>query len=107
MFGFWRFLCVREYLTSLWVPALARAFPNHPTGNARQVRADVERHMERLHFLRNRVAHHEPIHRRSLTADTEAIAELALWVSVDGCDWIASRSTVRQMINERPRPATQ
>ena len=29
-FGFWRYLCVSAHLTSLWVPALAGAFPHHP-----------------------------------------------------------------------------
>jgi len=102
MFGFWRFLCARQYLTTLWVPVLASAFPNHPTGNARQVRSDVEARMERLHFLRNRVAHHEPIHRRSLNNDRTAILELAEWISPDGCAWIGSRSNVDQAIKARP-----
>ena len=30
-FRFWRYLCTQPYLTSLWVPVLAAAFPNHPT----------------------------------------------------------------------------
>jgi hypothetical protein len=30
-FGFWRYLCTPAYLTSLWVPALSSAFPNHST----------------------------------------------------------------------------
>ena len=29
-FGFWRFLATKNYLRSLWVPALANAFPHHP-----------------------------------------------------------------------------
>ena len=64
-FGFWKYLCARHYLTSLWVDALAGAFPQHPSGpDPRSVRSDVHNRMTRVHKLRNRVAHHEPIHNR-------------------------------------------
>ena len=101
-FGFWRFLCVRPYLTTLWVPTLSSAFPNHPVGNAREVRSDVESRMDRLHFLRNRVAHHEPIHRRSIARDQAAIADLARWISADGHLWIHGRSSVTDVLSQRP-----
>lgn len=69
-FGFWRYLCTTPYLTSPWVPALVGAFPNHPqAGNPRAVRSDVEERIQRVQFLRNRVAHHEPIHERDLRRD--------------------------------------
>jgi len=58
--------------------------------------------MERLHFLRNRVAHHEPIHRRTLQDDRAAIRDIAQWISLDGCTWIDSRSSVDPLITERP-----
>ena len=32
-FGFWRYLRKPPYLTSLWVPAVASAFPLHPTAH--------------------------------------------------------------------------
>jgi hypothetical protein len=86
MFGFWRFLCAKDYLTSLWVPVLAAAFPNHPAGDVRTIRTDVEDHMQKLHFLRNRIAHHEPIHRRNLADDANAVDDLAAWMSADARD---------------------
>ena len=80
-FGFWRFLCAGRHHTTMWVPALADQFPNHPAReNAGLIRADVESRMDRLHFLRNRVAHHEPIHRRELANDAAMIFELAQWM---------------------------
>ena len=102
MFGFWRFLCAKDYLTNLWVPVLAAAFPNHPAGDVRTIRTDVEDHMQKLHFLRNRIAHHEPIHRRNLADDANAVDELAAWMSADARDWIASRSIVGATISQRP-----
>lgn len=71
--GSWRFLCTGPYLTSLWVPVLVAAFPNHPdAGDPRRVRADVDDRIQRVHFVRDRVAHHEPIHHRDCSEITTA-----------------------------------
>jgi hypothetical protein len=102
-FGFWRFLCTPSYLTSLWVPALSSAFPNHPDlSDPRAVRTDVEDRIQRVHFLRNRVAHHEPIHHRDLQRDIESITELAGWICGDTRDWIAGTSRVAEVVRRRP-----
>lgn len=102
-FGFWRFLCTEAHLTSLWVPAIAAAFPQHPNpGNPRQVRADVEDRMQRLHFLRNRIAHHEPIHRRNLKRDFERMLELVGWICVDSHAWMETASSTPAAIRNRP-----
>ncbi|ELB86058.1 hypothetical protein Rwratislav_46905, partial [Rhodococcus wratislaviensis IFP 2016] len=55
MFGFWRFLHSRSYEATLWTPSLRHAYP-HQTPRRR---SDVYNH---LNTLRNRIAHHEPIH---------------------------------------------
>jgi len=55
-FGFWRFLLARRYTASLW-PALRPGFPYLPSADRRELEAPVTR----LHQLRNRVAHHEPL----------------------------------------------
>ena len=102
-FGFWRFLCTERYLTSLWGPALASRFQHHPApNNAVQIRADVETRMDRLHFLRNRVAHHEPIHRRELANDAAMILELALWMCPDTHIWMAGLSRIPDVLASRP-----
>ena len=102
-FGFWRFLCTKPYLTSLWVPALADAFPNHPDhGDPRAVRQGVDDRIQRVHFLRNRVAHHEPVHHRDLRRDLDSIAELADWISTDARDWIVGASRGADVISRRP-----
>lgn len=102
-FGFWRYLCTVSYLTSLWVPALASAFPNHPhAGDQRVVRADVEDRIERLHFLRNRIAHHEPIHQRDLRRDRAHVLELSGWICSHSRAWIASESRTASVLAGRP-----
>ena len=101
-FGFWRYLCESPFLTSLWVPAVASAFALHPSvGNPRQVRSDVADRMQRLHFLRNRIAHHEPIHRRDLTRDHTHLLDIASWICTDTHTWIATKSQTLKIISAR------
>ena len=101
-FGFWRYLCVPAYLTALWVPALASAFPRHSAqGDPRRIRADVEQRMERLHVLRNRIAHHEPIFRRDLARDHAQLLELIGWMCADSQTWAAAVSRTPETIAER------
>ena len=102
-FGFWRFLCTTHYLTSLWVPALAAAFSHHPdAGDARIVRADVDDRIQRLHFLRNRIAHHEPIHQRNLIRDHEELLDVIGWICPDSHAWVSSASRTPAGIGDRP-----
>ena len=105
-FGFWRFLCSPPYLTSLWVPALTQAFPNHPdAGDPRAVRHDVDDRIQRVHFLRNRIAHHEPIHQRDLPSDLEAMLDVTGWICADTRLWLATTSRTLDVLRRRPGPA--
>jgi len=102
-FGFWRFLCTPPYLTSLWVPAVASAFSGHPDhGDPRAVRNDVDARIDRIHFLRNRIAHYEPVHQRNLQLDLRGIEELAGWISDEARDWIVGASRAADVIQRRP-----
>ena len=104
-FGFWRFLCAKTYLTSLWVPALCGAFPHHPRApDPRAVRADVHDRMKQLHESRNRIAHHEPIHRRDLAGDWEALVDVAGWMCPDSRGWIVANSRTMDILDRSPIP---
>ncbi len=100
-FGFWRYLTASRYLAALWVPALHRAFPAGPD-DLRARRKAVETHLATLGFVRNRAAHHEPIHQRDLASDLHAAIELSTRISPDAGTWITARSTLPQNITERP-----
>lgn len=80
-FGFWRYLLTAHYEASLWTPALRHAFPS---GLAR---GTVYELVEHINILRNRVAHHEPIHRRNLQTDLLRIEQLLDWISPDTSNW--------------------
>lgn len=101
MFGFWRYLVAPRYLTSLWVPELHTAFPDgHPDLATR--RQQVHGHLERINFVRNRAAHHEPIHRRDLTRDVSSALALVGWISPDLRLWVAANETVSLSYSTRP-----
>jgi len=70
-FGFWWSLLADEYNRSLWQPFLRFAFD----GPVRRRRLHAE--LDALRTLRNRIAHHEPIHRRDLAADFARLCDTA------------------------------
>lgn len=99
--GFWRYLVEGRYYTSLWVPATHRAFAHGPR-DLRSRQKAVAGRLQQLQFVRNRAAHHEPIHRRDLRRDYETTVELVAWIDPDVAAWIAARSTLRLVAAQRP-----
>ncbi|GAA3460296.1 Abi family protein [Saccharothrix longispora] len=61
-FGFWRFLLANQYRTTLW-PDLLRGFAHIPGSDQRSA---LDGRVRRLHDLRNRLAHHEPVWNKPL-----------------------------------------
>jgi hypothetical protein len=98
-FGFWRFLLSRQYQGTIW-PIILPAFK--PPGGARIDRRVAYAKVDSLHFLRNRVAHHEPIFTRDLQRDHGTLMEVAGWMCPDTRDWIAGRSQVPAALGARP-----
>jgi len=97
-FGFWRFLLTNRYKTNLWVFAGSNAFPNV---DARFLIQFFKR-VGRLHDLRNRIAHHEPIHWRDLAKDLGDCRSTIRAVSSDLEGWADSRSRVATTLAKRP-----
>lgn len=90
-FGFWRYLAASRYLTALWIPGAHAAFPNGPS-DLRMRREQVELRLHNLMIVRNRAAHHEPIHRRDLARDFRDAVTVAGWVHPQGAVWLRARS---------------
>jgi hypothetical protein len=99
--GFWRYLVATRYLTTLWMPATGAAFPLGASDLLQRSR-EVDKHLQRLMFVRNRAAHHEPIHRRDLRADLDAAVELTGWICADCAAWVAATSPLARLMAERP-----
>ncbi|WP_103382813.1 hypothetical protein [Pseudonocardia dioxanivorans] len=95
-FGFWRFLSVRRLHESLWVPRLHTAFRPGTS------RPQVDRPVERLHALRNRVAHHEPLFALDLAARCADVLTVASLLSEPLYAFIEEHSSCRKLLAERP-----
>jgi hypothetical protein len=93
--GFWRFLLSSRYERSLWLPCLRDAFPGI---RGQGMRRDVHDAMRDLHLLRNRIAHHEPIHNRPLAELHGVALTTAGWVCPTTRGWIAGRSRVPALL---------
>lgn len=97
-FGFWKFLLARRYEATLWTGYLRHAFPNLRPQN----RATVYSALDTLHTIRNRIAHHEPIYTRDLSADMLTIYRVLDWINPDVRAWAVSRSRLQSLITSRP-----
>lgn len=97
-FGFWKFLLAKRYEATLWTGHLRHAFPNLQPQN----RATAYRALDELHRLRNRIAHHEPVHTRDLKADALTIYRLLDWIDHDVRTWAVTLSRLSPVIAVRP-----
>ncbi|GEL27139.1 hypothetical protein PSU4_60930 [Pseudonocardia sulfidoxydans NBRC 16205] len=95
-FGFWRFLSVRRLHESLWVPRLHTAFR---PGTSRR---EVDDPVVRLHKLRNRVAHHEPLFALDLAARCTDVLTVASLLSEPLHAFIEEHSSCWKFLAERP-----
>lgn len=99
--GFWRYLVESRYLTALWIPATHRAFPDgDPDLRTRQ--KEVAFRMQQLNFVRNRAAHHEPIHSRDLGRDLQFALDLAAWISPAAGSWVKATTSLPSIISSKP-----
>ncbi len=93
-FGFWVGLMGPGYDQTLWRRALHRAFPH-----ARRLkRSEVHGRFNMIRRLRNRVAHHEPVHRRELKRDHHEIIEAIGWICPHTAAWTAHHSRLLPVI---------
>lgn len=96
-FGFWRYLLGKHYDSVLWRFAFVRSFP-HSGGR----RANVYAVVEPMHRLRNRIAHHEPIHQRNHVDDHDNALQLVRWISADAQYWIEQHCRVHSVLAKKP-----
>jgi hypothetical protein len=98
-FGFWVGLFGRRYETHLWRPHLRQLFTNAPSP---LLRKDVHRVLDEIRFLRNRVAHHEPILQRALTQEHVLVLTAIAWLCTATTSWVAHHSRFNVVYSARP-----
>lgn len=96
--GFWRFLLTSNHQSTLWAKVLRRAFPNNPPHQANRLFARVGR----VHLLRNRIAHHEPLVQRRV--DLAAVDSYLVIGAVcrETEEWVRKMSRVESILRTRP-----
>jgi hypothetical protein len=98
MLGFWWSLLADEYNRRLWQPCLQYAFD----GSVR--RRQLHLALDDLRRLRNRIAHHEPIHTRDLKVDYANLLDTSGRISPHLRAQIETTSRVRAVLARRPGP---
>lgn len=97
-FSFWSSLLTKRYKDTLWRTALRFAFPHSPSRQPEYIFTRV-RH---AHILRNRIAHHEPIHQRNLMKDYSICLEILTAISPVIAQWSAENSRVLVVLAQKP-----
>jgi hypothetical protein len=97
--GFWRFTA-SGYRQTIWMNYLSHAFPHAPR---RPQAAQMDRQLDGIIKLRNRIAHHEPIGRSAAVHRTvEDMLAIGSWISPVMARWWRERTTVRLVLADRP-----
>jgi len=100
---FWERMFTRRHDSRIWSGRVNPLFENAPAEySAKQIRAAIHDDLRQIRGLRNRIAHHEPIFSRELSADYETIYRLMLWRSAITSEWMNDIQTVTKLISERP-----
>ncbi len=99
-FDFWSNLFRREY-TYLWATAglIQAAFPNMPAGEGRK---EIQLRVARINHLRNRIAHHEPIHAINLSEYHSIILDMIGLRCRTTRDWTRRHSTAMAVVRAPP-----
>lgn len=99
-FGFWVSLLGTgegDNYETLWRKALYKAFPN-----ANLLRKDVHRDLNKIRKLRNRIAHHEPIHKRDLRKDYNLIIQLIEFMCTNTAEWTKHHNYFQEIYQNKP-----
>lgn len=99
MFGFWRFLLSSRYQSTVW-PRVKTAFNGVPA-HARN-RAELEEVVIRVHDLRNRVAHHEPVFHQSVHQHVADLMFLANYVDDRAARMLIDQTMIFEILSRRP-----
>lgn len=99
-FDFWSNLYRDDYEIVWLTPGLlSSTFPLLP---ANVDRPRIKHLVSRINYLRNRIAHHEPIHAMKLTLYLDDVRELLSYLCDKTLKWVETNATVKQAIYSKP-----
>ncbi len=95
-FDFWSNLFRDEYDRPLWQTRIHSLFSGAVT------RKIIQKELEDLNFLRNRIAHHEPILNLDLSNLYTRLLKILDLISADVKEWVQHFGTVNEIIRTKP-----
>lgn len=102
-FAFWEKVFTQGQDSRIWDAHFRAVLPGAPAAlTVAQARAKVFADLEAIRRFRNRIAHHEPIFARNLTADYASIRELVEYRRPVAAAWLDKVERVTALIGVRP-----
>jgi hypothetical protein len=98
-FGFWVGMLQPRYNPLIWTKYIRDSFPHLPDD---KYRSDLADSVKRVADLRNRIWHHEPIFRMSLTEEFRAVMEILRWICPIKEAWIRPNCRVLGLVRQKP-----
>ncbi len=98
-FGFWKSLLSKRYQAHLW-PILRPAFLAN--GQPPPRREYVYSIVDQMSFLRNRIAHHEPIFSRDMAHQHELLIQCVGMMCQDTMKWVTAQNETSSIISQKP-----
>jgi hypothetical protein len=100
-FVFWQKMFTSRHDQRLWEPYLRQILPNlGPSKTVSQLRQEIYDDLEQIRYLRNRIAHHEPVFARNLTNDLEKIVALIAFRSNETAAWMMQNQEASAILRE-------
>lgn len=99
--GFWVALLGKDYDATLWRACLYKAFINRPQPFQRK---HIHRELELIRYLRNRIAHHEPILRADLPQHHQRILDAINWFAPEFAGWMVAHSRFDALWHDADNP---
>lgn len=101
-FAFWVSLFTRRHQGRLWNNYYRREFPNAAALSSGDGRKRIFEIADSTRELRNRIAHHEPIFRRDLQANYNALLEAINYRCSHTAAWVHRAQTVTTLLPLKP-----
>jgi hypothetical protein len=102
-FVFWQRMFTDRFDQDIWNYHLLRVLPNlDGNSTVTQLRQQIYSDLEHVRRLRNRIAHHEPVFARDLSADLQRMVDLTGFRSRPTVDWMMSNQQASDLIRLRP-----
>lgn len=102
-FVFWEKMFTGRFDSRIWNTHLLAVFPHMDASKSvQELRTMIYKDLEQLRGLRNRIAHHEPIFKRSLGGDFTKMQELIAFRCPTTAAWMANNQQAVTLIAAKP-----